>query len=111
MSVSSIVPEKSRGNKKCDEKELEEERHILSKTARSCQYLINSAFLSFFWGCQKGPKLLYLRLLLVASLLSLGYDATPSSNKPISLSDQSINPNIIVTMPFGCGFVETQEPA
>jgi len=34
MSVSSIVPEKSRGNKKCDEKELEEERHILSKTAR-----------------------------------------------------------------------------
>jgi len=25
---------------------------ILSRTARSCQYLINSAFLSFFWGCQ-----------------------------------------------------------
>jgi len=25
MSVSSIVPEKSRGNKKCDEEELEEE--------------------------------------------------------------------------------------
>jgi len=28
MSVSSIVPEKSRGNKKCDEEEEEEERHI-----------------------------------------------------------------------------------
>ena len=30
MSVSSIVPEKSRGNKKCDEEELEEDelRHI-----------------------------------------------------------------------------------
>ena len=27
MSVSLIVPEKSRGNKKCDEEE-EEERHI-----------------------------------------------------------------------------------
>jgi len=27
MSVSAIVPEKSRGNKKCDEEE-EEERHI-----------------------------------------------------------------------------------
>jgi len=26
---------------------------ILSSTARWCQYLINSAFLSFFWGCQK----------------------------------------------------------
>jgi len=38
MSVSSIVPEKSRGNKKCDEKELEEEleeeeelRHIFGR--------------------------------------------------------------------------------
>jgi len=35
MSVSSIVPEKSRENKKCDEEELEEEeeeeeRHILA---------------------------------------------------------------------------------
>jgi len=28
MSVSSIVPEKSRGNKKCDKEEKEEERHI-----------------------------------------------------------------------------------
>jgi len=29
MSVSSIVPEKSRGNKKCDqEEEKEEERHF-----------------------------------------------------------------------------------
>jgi len=35
MSVSSIVPEKSRGNKKCDEEELEEEkeelRHIFGR--------------------------------------------------------------------------------
>ena len=31
MSVSAIVPEKSRGNKKCDEKEEEEEvLHILA---------------------------------------------------------------------------------
>jgi len=28
MSVSAIVPEKSRGNKKCDDEEEEEERHI-----------------------------------------------------------------------------------
>jgi len=28
MSVSAIVPEKSRGNKKCDEEEGEELRHI-----------------------------------------------------------------------------------
>ena len=26
---------------------------ILSRTARWCQYLINSAYLSFFWSCQK----------------------------------------------------------
>jgi len=32
MSVSSIVPEKSRGNKKCDEEEMEEElRHIFGR--------------------------------------------------------------------------------
>jgi len=35
MSVSSIVPEKWRGNKKCDEEELEEEkeelRHIFGR--------------------------------------------------------------------------------
>jgi len=32
MSVSSIVPEKSRGNKKCDKEELEEElRHIFGR--------------------------------------------------------------------------------
>ena len=33
MSVSSIVPEKSRGNKKCDEEEEEEdgERHIFGR--------------------------------------------------------------------------------
>jgi len=28
MSLSATVPEKSRGNKKCDEEEEEEERHI-----------------------------------------------------------------------------------
>ena len=28
MSLSVIVPEKSRGNKKCDEEEEKEERHI-----------------------------------------------------------------------------------
>jgi len=28
VSVSAIVPEKSRGNKKCDDEEEEEERHI-----------------------------------------------------------------------------------
>ena len=28
MSVSSLVPEKSRGNKKCDEEKKEEKRHI-----------------------------------------------------------------------------------
>jgi len=31
MSVSSIVPEKSRGNKKCDEEEEEEVRHIFGR--------------------------------------------------------------------------------
>jgi len=33
MSLSSIVPEKSRGNKKCDEEEEEEEevRHIFGR--------------------------------------------------------------------------------
>jgi len=30
---------------------------ILSRTARWCQYLINSAFLSFFWGCQKSAPI------------------------------------------------------
>ena len=33
MSLSAIVPEKSRGNKKCDEEEEEEERHILDVLA------------------------------------------------------------------------------
>jgi len=30
---------------------------ILSRTAHWCQYLINSAFLSFFWGCQKSAQI------------------------------------------------------
>jgi len=36
MSVSSVVPDKSRENKKCDEEELEEEeelRHIVAVLA------------------------------------------------------------------------------
>ena len=53
---------------------------ILSRRARWWQYLINSAFLSFFWVAKNRPKSIYLRLLLVASLLILGYDATASSN-------------------------------
>ena len=53
---------------------------ILSRIARWCQYLINSAFLLFFSGVAKNrPYSLYLRLLLVASLLILGYDATALS--------------------------------
>ena len=52
----------------------------LSRTACWCQYLINLAFLSFFWGCQKSALIAILRLLVVASLLILGYDATASSN-------------------------------
>ena len=35
MSVSAIVPEKSRGNKKCDEKE-EEEEEVLHIFGRFC---------------------------------------------------------------------------
>jgi len=31
MSVSSIVPEKSRGNKKCDEEKEEELRHVFGR--------------------------------------------------------------------------------
>ena len=90
MSVSAVVPEKSPGNKKCDEEEEEEEeeeeRHIfglciavkwprhgcmqlfydiymftLSRTARWCQYFINSAFLSFFSGCQKSALIAILK--------------------------------------------------
>jgi len=36
MSVSAIVPEKSRGNKKCDEKEEEEEEEVLHIFGRFC---------------------------------------------------------------------------
>jgi len=41
---------------------------------------MNSAFLSFFWVAKNRPSSLYLRLLLVASLLILCCDATASSN-------------------------------
>ena len=52
---------------------------ILSRTARWCQYLINSAFLSFFWGCQKSALIGILKTPCSISLI-LGYDATASSN-------------------------------
>ena len=40
MSVSSIVPEKSRGNKKCDKEELEEElRHIFGRFGITVKWL------------------------------------------------------------------------
>ena len=34
---------------------------ILSRTVRRCQYLINTAFLSFFWGCQKSALIAVLK--------------------------------------------------
>jgi len=37
-------------------------KFILSRTARRRQYLINSAFLSFFWGCQKSALIAKLTL-------------------------------------------------
>jgi len=42
MSVSAIVPEKSRGNKKCDEEEEEEEeeeRHIFGLVGIAVKWL------------------------------------------------------------------------
>jgi len=45
--------------------------------------ILNQFRFSFvFWGCQKSVliTIAYLRLLLVASLLILGYDATASSD-------------------------------
>jgi len=50
---------------------------ILSRTARWCQYLINSGFLSFFWRCQKSALSAILK---TPSLLILGYNAPASSN-------------------------------
>ena len=47
-------------------------------------------FFRFFWGCQKSALIATLspplRLLLVASLLILGYDATASSNIYVRVS-------------------------
>ena len=34
---------------------------ILSRTARWCQYLINSAFFSLFWGCQNSALIAILK--------------------------------------------------
>ena len=80
MSVSSIVPEKSRGNKQCDKEEKEVKRHIFGlfgiaviwprhgcvqlfwylyvhsvDDANIWSILLFFRFflLSFFWGCQK----------------------------------------------------------
>jgi len=40
VSVSSIVPEKSRGNKKCDKEELQEElRHIFGRFGITVKWL------------------------------------------------------------------------
>ena len=63
---------------------------ILSRTARRCQYLINSAFFRFSGVAKNRPQSLYLRLLLVASLLILGYDATASFNISETVQDRHI---------------------
>jgi len=76
MSLSVIVPEKLRGNKVWQRRTthfwpfwhrckigcdmvvcnfFHIYMFILSRTARWCQYLINSASHSFFWGCQNRP--------------------------------------------------------
>jgi len=34
---------------------------IMSRTASRCQHLISSAFLSFFWGCQKSALIAILK--------------------------------------------------
>ena len=55
MSVSSIVPEKSRGNKKCDEEELEEEeqlRHIFGNFGISVKWLYATLFISICSYCR-----------------------------------------------------------
>jgi len=54
MSVSSIVPEKSRGNKKCDEEELEEEqlRHIFGHFGISVKWLYATLFISICSYCR-----------------------------------------------------------
>ena len=80
MSVSSMVPEKSHGNKKCDKEE--EKRHIFGLfditvkwPQHGCMQLFwhlyvhsvqdstpmpifdQFCFLSFFWGCQKSAPI------------------------------------------------------
>ena len=52
---------------------------ILSRTARWCQYLTNSAFLSFFWGCQKSALIAILKTPCASIFLIFSYDATASS--------------------------------
>ena len=39
MSVSAIVPEKSRGNEKCDEEEEEEVQHIFGRFGIAVKWL------------------------------------------------------------------------
>ena len=51
MPVSSIVPEKSRGNKKCDEEELEEEeelRHIFWPFWHHCKMAVTWLYATLF---------------------------------------------------------------
>jgi len=60
ISLSAIVCEKSRGNKKCDEEEGEEERHIIG-LGITVKWQFTSAFLSFFWGCQKSALIAILK--------------------------------------------------
>jgi len=106
MSVSAIVPEKSRVNKVWRTGRSRTTKFLpfwhcskISVTWLFATFLIpvcsfcrgqhvesmldqfRFSFV-FFWGCQKSTliAILYLRLLLVAFLLILGYDATASSN-------------------------------
>jgi len=73
MSVSSIFPQKSRGNKKCDEGGIIRRR-------------ITTYFCPFWHRCKMAVTWLNATLLISvcsfcrASLLILGYDATTSSN-------------------------------
>jgi len=103
VSVSAKVPEKSRGNKKCDDEE--EERHIFGlfgiavkwprhgcmqlyvrsvkdSTLMPILYQFCFSFV-FFWGYQKWALIAIFKtsLLLVASLLILGCDVTASSSR------------------------------
>ena len=47
MSLSVIVPEKSRGNKKCDNEEKEEERHIFGLFWHRCKMAVTWLYATF----------------------------------------------------------------